>query len=68
MAIICIVAALSGLVASNTAGGGVLIFFFLAGVFLSVRLTRGRRFSQRALIVALAFIGPILAAGVYARI
>ena len=43
-------------------------FFFLSGVFLSVRLTRGRRFSQRGVIVALAFVIPIVAAGLLNRV
>ena len=68
MVIVCIMAALSGLVASKTAIAGVLIFLFLSGIFLAVRLTRGRRFSQRSVIVALAFVIPILAAGLLTRL
>ena len=60
--IACILAALAALVASSSTAAGLLLLFFLGGIYLALRLTRGRRISTRALVVALAFVIPIFMA------
>ena len=57
-----LLAVLAGIVGGGNPPAGLLLLLFMGGLYLSVRLTRGRPLRQRAALAALAFAVPLLLA------
>jgi hypothetical protein len=56
----CLIAAIAGAIAGGNTAVGLLFLCFLGGLYLSLRLTRGRSVVLRAGIVVAAFALPLL--------
>jgi hypothetical protein len=60
--IIGLMATLAAVVGGGNPAAGLLLLLFMCGLYVSVRLTRGRSFGVRLTASSLAFVVPLLLA------
>ena len=63
----CVLAVLAAFVGGGSLLAGALVLVFLGGVYLSLRLTRGRPVRFRLLAIGAAFVMPLLVVTVAMR-